>query len=61
MAGRRLEYEIGVDPSKGIAGLKQFSTAAKKAMGDVDSSLDDTRRRRWRTHCPAWRTTSKPR
>lgn len=39
---KRLEFDIVTDPSKGIAGLKQFAGAAKKAMGDVNNSLDDT-------------------
>jgi len=39
---KRLEYDIVTDASKGIAGLKQFSSAAKKAMGEVGDSLDDT-------------------
>ena len=39
---KRLEYEIGVDASKGVGGLKQFSAAVKKAMADVEGSVADT-------------------
>lgn len=38
---KQLAYEITTDPSKGIAGLKQFNSAVKKSMKDVGDSTDD--------------------
>ena len=39
---RRLEYEITIDASKGVSGLKQFSAAAKKELTAVSDELEDT-------------------
>jgi polyhydroxyalkanoate synthesis regulator phasin len=42
MAGRKLEYEIGVDATKGISGVKQFSSAVKKELRATEDAFEDT-------------------
>ena len=45
MAGKKLEYQIGVDSSQGITGVKKFSDSVKR---ELKSTEDDVRRDRHR-------------
>lgn len=42
MSGKKLTYDIGVDASSGITGVKQFSRAVQSELKRVDTSFDDT-------------------
>jgi hypothetical protein len=42
MAGKKLEYQIDVDSSQGIQGLKQFSTAVSRELKNIEDSFDDS-------------------
>ena len=42
MADRKLDYQIGVDASKGITGVKQFSSTVKKELKSIEGDFDDT-------------------
>src|SRR5262245_33720785 len=42
MAGKKLEYQIGVDSTQGQKGVKDFSRAVQQELRKVEDDFDDT-------------------